>query len=271
MRTASSADSPLRRSSTATASAIYLGWVRHRRHLPRPHSFRYPIFYLYLDLDELPALFDERWLWSARGLAPAQFRREDHFGDPRLDLKSAVRELVVGEGGARPAKVRLLTQLRYWGYCFNPICIFYCFDSEDNLTDLVLEVSNTPWGEKHCYVLRAEEDMTDNANTLRHRFDKEMHVSPFLPMDMTYECRATYPADNLYLHLRNLSGKEKALDADLVLERRELTGTALAKALLRFPFMTGRIVAAIHWQALKLYLKGIKFVPHPGSSGADGR
>lgn len=253
------------RSSTATASGIYRGWVRHRRLSPKRHEFRYPVFYLYLDLSELPELFDGRWLWSARGRAPAQFRREDHFGDPKTDLASAVAQLVTAQGGARPAKVRVLTQLRYWGYCFNPICIFYCFDDEDVLTDLVLEVSNTPWGEKHCYVLRADEDMTDSQQTLRHRFDKAMHVSPFLPMDMTYECRATYPAENLYFHLRNLEGASKTLDADLVLERRELTGRELAKALFRFPFMTGRIVAAIHLQALKLYFKGIKYVPHPGS------
>ena len=159
-------------------SCLYVGSVRHRRHTPRAHAFRYPLFLAYLDLAELDTVFRGRWLWSARRFALAWFRRRDHLGSPAMPLDQAVRDLVERHSGRRPqGPIRLLTHLRYFGYCFNPVSFYYCFDAQgEQVETVVAEVNNTPWGERHCYVL-------DGEPRLRYRTSKAMHVSPFMPMD----------------------------------------------------------------------------------------
>ena len=162
-------------------SAIYFGRVRHRRMAPVLHEFSYRMFMLYLDLSELPRLFDRRWLWSARGPALARFRREDHFGDPAVPLADSVRDLVARETGVRPAgPIRLLTHLRYFGHVFNPVSFYYCFDKDDSRVEtIVAEVNNTPWGEQHCYVLPQSMN-AGQAGHGRYFPEKVMHVSPFM-------------------------------------------------------------------------------------------
>ncbi len=176
-------------------SAIYRGWVRHRRHAPRRHVFRYRLFLLYLDLAELDTVFRGRWLWSTRRLALARFHRADHLGDTATPLDAAVRDLVEAQTGRRPAgPIRLLTHLRYFGYCFNPVSFYYCFDASGaRVETIVAEVNNTPWGERHCYVLDETHD-AGCGDRRRYRFDKAFHVSPFMPMDLTYDWRFGSPA-----------------------------------------------------------------------------
>ena len=243
-------------------SCIYKGSISHSRKGTAANAFRYGLFLMLLDLDELDEVFAGRWFWSARRAAPARFRREDHYGDPQVPLADAIRDLVEEKTGARPAgAVRLLTHLSYFGYCFNPLSVYYCYDANDELQDVVLEVSNTPWGEQHCYVLGS----ADNESEAHHRysFAKEFHVSPFLPMDMQYRCRLTPPADSLYVALDNYSGDAKIFGSHLALERHEITGASLAATLVRDPLMTFRVVALIHWQALKLWWKRATFYTHP--------
>ena len=136
-------------------SAIYHGWLRHRRTAPRKHAFRYLLFMIYLDLGALDRGFRGRWLWSARRTALARFDRADRLGDPALPLERSVRDLVESRSGRRPAgPIRLLTHLRYFGYCFNPVSFYYCFDvAGERIEHMVAEVNNTPWGEQHWYVL----------------------------------------------------------------------------------------------------------------------
>jgi uncharacterized protein len=138
-----------------SASAVYEGWVRHRRVRPVEHSFRYRVFMAYLDLAELPELFDRVPLWSARRAAPAWFRRSDFLGDPELPLRDAVLDRVEELGGARPAgPVRLLANLRYLGHSFNPVSFYFCFAEDgERLAAVLAEVTNTPWGERHSYLL----------------------------------------------------------------------------------------------------------------------
>lgn len=243
-------------------SCIYRGTIGHTRRGEATNAFSYSLFMMLLDLDEIDTLFDPYWLWSAKRPAIARFRRKDHYGAPEMPLADTIRDLVAEKTGHRPlGPVRLLTHLSYFGRCFNPISVYYCYDERNELQDVVLEVSNTPWGEQHCYVL----GQGDNESEKHHRysFDKAFHVSPFLPMDMQYRCRLTPPADNLYIALDNYREETKVFGSHLTLERREITQGAMATTLMRDPLMTFKVVSLIHWQALKLWLKRATYYDHP--------
>lgn len=246
-------------------SAIYTGAVRHRRLRPVPHAFTFQLFMMYLDLDEVPAALDGRWLWSARRAAPAWFRRADYHGDRSLPLAEAVRQTVARHSGVRPAgPIRLLTHLRYYGYCFNPVSFYYCFDEGDTRVDAILaEITNTPWKERHAYVLPWSPSMN---GVMRFRFDKAFHVSPFMPMDQAYDWRFTPPGRRLAVHMENIDARGRIFDATMSLTRREISGAALASALLAYPWMTARVAAAIHWNALRIWLKGNPYIPHPAKA-----
>jgi DUF1365 family protein len=248
-------------------SALYRGSVRHRRFAPVAHEFRYRLFLLYLDLAELDEVFAGRWLWSSSRPAWARFDRRDHLGDPAEPLDVSVRNLVERETGTRPAgPIRLLTHLRYFGYCFNPVSFYYCFDAAGTRVDtIVAEVNNTPWGEQHCYVMKADAVRAGHA---RFIFDKAFHVSPFMPMNLGYDWRFSEPGYALYIHMI-LNGEHKVFDATLQLEQLPLTGANLARMLIQFPFMTVKVVAAIHWQALKLWLKRVPVHTHPDKTSAQ--
>ena len=245
-------------------SAIYEGWVRHRRFRPARHLFGYRLFMMYLDLDELPCLFDRWWLWSARRHNLACFRRADHLGDPRLPLDECVRQLVGDRTGRRPeGPIRLLTHLRYWGYGFNPVSFYFCFDRADRgLETVVGEVNNTPWGEQHCYVLHRGMDC-GRAPRKCYRFPKAFHVSPFMAMQQDYTWRFTAPGDRLWVHMDNRENGDHLFDATLLLKRREIGARSLARVLAQYPLMTAKVIGAIHWQALRLWLKRCPVYPHP--------
>jgi len=244
------------------ASALYEGWVRHRRVGPRPHAFRYRLGLLYLDLRELDALFVGRWLWSREGPNVASFRRADYLGDPATPLDAAVRARVAAATGAAPdGPIRLLTQVRTLGYVFNPVSFYYCFDARERLEAVVAEITNTPWGERHAYVVGRAPG--DGSPTLRARFAKEFHVSPFFPLDHAYDWRFTTPADRLAVHMVNRRAGARVFDATLCLARRPLTGGALARYLVRYPAQTLKVHAAIYWQALRLWLKRTPAFAHP--------
>ena len=251
-------------------SGVYFGRVRHRRLAPVPHRFTYRMFMLYLDLDELPRVFAGRWLWSVRRFAPARFRRRDHLGDPSRPLAECVRDLVESNTGRRPSgPIRLLTHLRYFGYVFNPVSFYYCFDADDTgVETIVAEVTNTPWGERHCYVLPQEANAGRNGHG-RYFPKKVMHVSPFMEMDVEYDWRFSAPEQRLNVHMENAREGVKIFDATLALEREEIRAGTLARALALYPLMTLKIIAAIHWQALKLWLKGVPVHDHPAKKAPE--
>ena len=246
-------------------SCIYEGQVRHTRTTPVLHRFKYRVFMMYLDLDELPDLFGNRWLWSAKRAAIARFRRSDHLGPASQPLSESVRDLVADKTGSRPTgPVRLLTNMRYFGHGFNPVSFYYCFARDgETLETIVAEVNNTPWGEQDTYVLPAAANI-GKGPAWRFQPAKKMHVSPFMPMDLSYDWCFNMPSERLNVFMANSIDGQRFFDAVIKMQRTEISGPALARVLATFPLMTVKVVAAIYWQALRLWLKRCPLYIHPG-------
>ena len=241
-------------------SAIYKGWLRHRRFNPVAHKFSYQVFMMYLDLSELDLVLSLSPLWSKRKWRPARFERSDFLGDSEISLDQSIRNRIFEETGeTHKGAIRMLTNLKYFGFNINPITSYYCFDESENLTNIVTEVTNTPWKERKSYVLKCD----SNQRIQRLSFQKEMHVSPFNPMDMIYHWTSNNPSKILSLNLETLYGGEPQVDATMALKRREINARSLAGILLQHPWMTAKVASAIYWQALKLAIKKVPFYDHP--------
>lgn len=241
-----------------TASALYSGTLEHVRSRAPAHRFRHALYMLYLDLDELQALGCPP-LFGVEALGLLSFRRRDYFGPQQEPLKRAVLDRVERELGRRPqGPVRLLTQVRSLGPAFNPVSFYYCFGADGVALEAVLvEITNTPWGERHAYVLAAD------GSRARAEFDKAFHVSPFLPPAQSYRWQLSMPGPRLVVNMRNEAGGERSFRATLTLRRSELGVKTLARAALARPFMSLRVLLWIYRHALELLLRGAPFYPHP--------
>ena len=243
-------------------SAMYEGVLAHDRFGPGPtHSFSYKVAMPLLDLAEVDDVMGLHPAWSASRPAPVRFRRKDFLGDPAAPLDGAVRDLVSERTGRRPeGPVAMLANLRTWGWLFNPISLYFCADVAGPAGDpgpiitLVAEVENTPWHERHDYVVGPPG---------RHRFAKELHVSPFLPTGLDYQLRYTAPGNRLIVGLDVLEGDQCLFTATLSLRRRALDRAALGRVLWSYPAMTHRITAGIYAHAARLRLKDAPFFTHP--------
>lgn len=239
-------------------SAIGFGQVRHRRHSPRAHNFSYAISMPLLDLDELPRIIQKSRWWSLESRNWVSWRRSDYLGDTQRPLKLAVQDKAEELLGWRPeGRVLQLAQPRHVGYTFNPIALYFCFDQSDQLCACLAEVTSTPWKERICYAMAVPRGQS----RWQHTNSKAMHVSPFLPMDMDYSWRIHASDKRLNLHIENWRKGERVFDATLALNLEPVTRQSLSKAAFGLPFMTLKTIAAIHWQALLLWLKGVPFIP----------
>ena len=235
-------------------SAIYSGWVRHRRYSPKSHEFNYKLFLLSLDLDELDEDLSFGPWFRVEKRAILSFRHKDYLDGEGKLTKQKVWDKVVSLGGEEHGgRVVLLGQLRCFGLYFSPVNFYYCHDKDGEFKYLLAEVSNTPWNERHCYLVDARQNVV---------MDKEFHVSPFMNEDMQYHWRFTPLNQTLYLNIDNVRESEKLFDATFSMQREALSSKALIKNLLRVPAMTISTVVGIHWQAVKLFVKGIKYVPY---------
>jgi uncharacterized protein len=251
-------------------SCIYEGQVRHRRFAPKKHTFNYRLYMMYLDLDELPDVFDKYWFWSARRFNLAWFKRSDHTGDNDRTLADTVREMLYAHTGIRSdGPIRLLTHCRYFGFGFNPVSFYYCYDRSDTrVENIIAEVNNTPWGERYCYVLSEAANVSNAQAESTHRQYrplKNFHVSPFMPMNIEYDWRFNQPAERLTVHMQNFLDSEKLFDATLDLDYREINSANMARVLIRYPVVTLKVVAGIYFEALRLLIKRVPFYSHPES------
>jgi len=246
--------------------ALYVGQVRHRRQKPKVHAFTYPLFMAFLDVDRIPELCRispflsyGRWNWAA-------YHEADQFGDPALPLRERLRLDAEAKGHALPGgPIYLLTHLRYLGICFNPVSYFYCYDLEGRLALIMAQVSNTPWRERHTYWMPVAEGHQGPGGV---SFDvaKTFHVSPFMPMDCRYRWAFTPPGDTLKVTIVEFERLDLFFDVSLELKKQSWTPGILLKTLLQFPWMTLKVLTAIHWEALWLWIKRVPVFTHPGPS-----
>jgi len=248
-------------------SAIYQGVVRHRRFdannknkLQREFSYR--VFMVYLDLQELDDVFAQSPWWSLNRLNLACFRRKDYFDRQNTPLYEAVANMVEQQLGRKPSgPIRMLTNLRYFGFIINPITCYYCYDAAgEKVETIVAEVTNTPWGQRCHYVLAvSDEQKNTQENTQDLVFSKQMHVSPFQPLDLDYRWLSRSPDDKLDLHIDVSQRGHKVLDATMNLTHQAMTPKSMRYFIWRYPWMTLKVFGAIYWQALKLLLRKSRF------------
>lgn len=241
-------------------SGIYQGRVRHRRFSPKARSFSYKFSMFGLDVDDLEGCTNRHWLFGQRWFNPVRFCEKDYVKSEPGSLKQRIASKVNKLGGHwDKSKVIMLAQCRALGVYFSPINLYFCFNSDNECQWMLAEVSNTPWNERHYYLV----DIASDKLT-----DKAFHVSPFMPMEMKYLWKVKPIGNKAFVHLENHPNSgEKVFDATMALTKQPLSSMNLTKQWLSLPFAVMKVLALIYWQALKIILQGIPFIPYPKQRG----
>jgi len=240
---------------------IYEGTVRHRRFTPFNRTFKYKIFMTFFDINHIESMFTKSIFWNINKKALISFYRTDYHGDPKLSLDQSVRQTIIEKTNYIPeGPIRLLTHLRYFGYCFNPVSFYYCYDKNDSQVELIMaEVTNTPWNERHCYFIKNKKN-----KNFKENLKKKFHVSPFWDMDHDYEWLFSQPKENLNVHMVNFKKGDKIFDATLELSNKiDMSFKKLIINTFKYPFITLTTYLRIHFQALILLIRGATFHNHP--------
>ena len=242
-------------------SALYVGAVMHRRLRPKVHQFRYRAFWLLIDLDELSVLTARLSLFSHNRFNLFALHEADLGDGSPTPLRVQAERLLADAGiDIADGAIRLLCMPRTLGYSFNPISIYYCHRPGGELAAIIYEVHNT-FGERHSYVAATETKLDE----IRQNCRKAFYVSPFMDMDLAYHFRLTAPAERVVVGINASKGGERVLHASLAGLRRELTDRALLQTFLKIPLITAKVTLAIHWEALRLWLKGMRLRPRPAA------
>ncbi len=235
-------------------SCLYKCSVMHRRASPKRHAFKYNLFMFYIDLDELDLLDEKIGFFGRNRFAPYEFRDSDHYNPRRIGLKKSIESYIREQGIEEPiGNVRLLTHLRVWGHLFNPVSFYFVDNRAGEPLCSIAEVGNT-FHEQKLYLIQTNADRNSNA-----RCAKEFYVSPFSELDTQFHFKIAEPNQRLRLAIDQSRNSEVYFRSALVGSKQPISSRALAMSALRFPFITIQIVAAIHWQAFLLFLKGVPF------------
>ncbi|EMR12587.1 hypothetical protein MPL1_09552 [Methylophaga lonarensis MPL] len=246
------------------ADGIYQGTVWHQRFQPKVHGFEYPLAMLLFDVDQLEAIFRKSRWWSINRFNLIGFVRDDYIGDASLSIKQAVAERIWQSCQQRfSGSVKILTHPRYAGFVFNPVSFYFCYEQQQ-LKFIVAEINNTPWNERFSYVLPVQ----DGSEEQLFEFDKQFHVSPFMPMQLRYRWRFRMQPQHLDIHMTLFKDQQKQFEAAMKGSAQAFTQQSMRRLPWQYPLQTLRVVMRIYWHALRLKLKGVPFYNHPGKSNS---
>ncbi len=246
---------------------LFQGTLSHHRYAPKKHRFKYKVFQIWVNLNKLAGLDEISPFWSSKSFNLVRFKRSNYLPSEKSladQVKSTIREHT---GIAFDGDVFMLANLSYWGHCYNPVCFYACYEGE-TLHFFVSEIHNTPWGERFCYVHQPfEPDASAMAQSHTHvaDFNKQFHVSPFMPMDVQYRWRYRLTDDHVQISMNLSQSDTRIFNATLNLRSQALTPLQASLLPFKYPVMGMKVLVGIYWQAFLLWKKGLTFFRHPTS------